>query len=378
MFNKKKLLVYPFSAEFSSLLRHKDLMVEYELVNLISPSGWGLSGHDAGNADGGGYIGVCVQADFEEGIKSSDTVLFAESSFNLNFDKYIYPKILKSIELNKNIILTLCIDKNIEIEIRKKCEEKELDFQYCRYDNESISEDYGGSNNILNIDTPVIFVIGMMENINKFEIQLSVGENMTRAGYKISHIGSRAYSNLLGLYSFPQFMFNSNLYESKKIVKFNRFVKEIEAKDKPDAIIIGIPGGIMPINNQFTNNFGILAYEISMAVKPDAAILSLPFSDYTYKQYDEICRFVNGRFGFDITVINLSNIMPEWPKILQGLDFSYSTIDSAYVDSKKLTDSRLKIPIFNIFNKDDCLMLSNHIIDKLAEYGEVNVIRNGV
>lgn len=125
--------------------------------------------------------------------------------------------------------------------------------------------------------------MGVTNKACKFEIQLSIRENLQSKGYKISQIGSRNYCEFLGFHSFPGFMYNRNLSESEKIILFNNYIKRLENDENPDLIVIGIPGGIMKRNDTFTSYFGIFAYEISQAVTPDYVICSTQYQDFKHE-----------------------------------------------------------------------------------------------
>ena len=104
-------------------------------------------------------------------------------------------------------------------------------------------------------------------------------------GYNVEVISTRLDSEVLGINPIPQFMFETGMSESEKIIKYNHYVKQIELVKDPDLIIIGVPGGIMPFDKVNYNNFGAIAFLISMAVSVDYAILCSPFyagSDFDF------------------------------------------------------------------------------------------------
>ena len=41
-------------------------------------------------------------------------------------------------------------------------------------------------------------------------------------------------------------MYDEGVSEKKKILMYNHYLKWIEQSEKPDVILVGIPGGIMP------------------------------------------------------------------------------------------------------------------------------------
>lgn len=118
---------------------------------------------------------------------------------------------------------------------------------------------------------------------------------------------------MLGFYSFPSFMYDSNISEVNKVLMFNRFVRKIEKVEAPDIIIIGIPGGIMPYNRQFTR-----AFEEQIS--------------------------------------------------------SHISIDSKSISEKNKTYSQCKNTVLNILNEDDAEKMANIAIEKLNEYSNVEIV----
>lgn len=372
--NKKKLLIYPFGEQASPIIRHMNLIPEYELVAVVSPPGWGLTGEDVGLADNSGATGLIVNDNFDTSINLCDTVLFIDSIKFLDFKKHIYPKICSAINKRKSIIVAMRIDDNYKKYIAQMCLENEVTFDYFGYESKSSYEYDIIKENLLNISVPVVYIIGMAENTDKFEIQLSLRENLLKTEYKISQIGTRSYSEIFGMHNFPQFMYDDKLSEVKKILMFNRLIWEIEISEKPDIILVGIPGGIIPFNNNFTNRFGILAVEASMAVKPDFAILSIPFGDYNKETYIKLTNMVKHKLGFGVDTVILTNVMPEWPIINQGIELAYVRVGIDHVDSQKNVVQGFNIPVLNILNPVDTGKLAESLVCKLENYGETRII----
>ncbi|MCS4481257.1 TIGR04066 family peptide maturation system protein [Clostridium botulinum] len=215
------------------------------------------------------------------------------------------------------------------------CESRKVNFSHC-----VCEEKY----NILNmeavqlekIQTPIIFVLGTGDRSGKFEIQLCLRENLMQMGYKVSQVGSRNYCELMDFHSFPQFMYSTEITEEEKVIYFNNFIKDIELNDNSDVIIIGIPGGIMPFNDKYTNGFGILAYEISQAVKPDAAVFTTLYEDYNKEYFESIDNTIKYKFGFEIDCYNLSNIQFDWMKFENLNEQFYITLDYNFISKRKI------------------------------------------
>ncbi|MFZ5986130.1 MAG: TIGR04066 family peptide maturation system protein [Bacillota bacterium] len=376
MGNKEKVLVYPYNTEFTPVVRHRKLIDKYEISQLISPNGWGLCGKDAGYADGGLDVGIIVNDGFENSLSDCDSVLFTDSSTLLDIDRYIFPKIESALKAKKNIIIAAKFKEDILAKIACLCEKEggrfkhfspRLQFEFPRIPNEEIQE-------IFKIEVPVIFVLGVAERTHKFEIQLSLRERIIDMGYKVSQIGTRAYCELLDFHSFPEFMFDNSISEVVKIILFNQFVKKIEIDEKPDLIIVGIPGGIMPFDDTFNNRFGVLAYEVSNAITPDAAILSLFYDDYKIEDLVKLSTSIRYKLGTEVSCYNIANISFDYKSSQEERRMIYTTIDSKLVDRKKEYINSSNIKAYNVLEENGCHEIANELIDKLTEYGSVECL----
>lgn len=374
--NKKKLIVYPYNEHFSSILRHKELLDSYDVVGLISPRGWGLTGKDAGEADGGCHLGMKVSSDFEGSIDLCDAVLFCESRVHLEFETFIMPKVKMAANAGKNIIFTYPLENDMYNMITNECNANQVDFKY--YNNSEQEKECIGIDreieHLYDINTPVIFVLGIGEKTSKFEIQLSLRENIKKMGYQVSQIGSRGYCELLGFHSLPSFMYNNSISETNKIVMFNQYIRNMEKEESPDVIIIGVPGGIMPFNNKLVNRFGILAYEISMAVTPDACVFSTFYEDYKSEYFEKMVQSIQYKLGFKVDCFNMANVMLDWLESNNTSSLAYTSLDSKYIDEKLGNYKELDTPIFNVYNQESGINLTNCLINKLIEYGETECI----
>lgn len=114
-----------------------------------------------------------------------DTVMFIDSYFPIDFKNIMFSKIKMAIRSKKNIVCLLELESEIIKELEYICNYEGVNFNY-----------HGGSQNLLDgmisienesieeINTPVIFVVGMGERTNKFEIQLALREKIQKLGYK--------------------------------------------------------------------------------------------------------------------------------------------------------------------------------------------------
>ncbi|MBN2534944.1 MAG: TIGR04066 family peptide maturation system protein [Spirochaetales bacterium] len=368
-----KMAVYPFNRQAAPLVRHQSLIKDYQISSLASLPGWKFNGKDGSVADSGQEMGIPVTADFNTVLSESDTVFFTDYEQNLDFRKIILPGMIMAMEAEKDIVCGIPIEEDLLHELTGKCRQKGVSFTYRG--SFPPFEFYPGIDlnheKLLRINTPLVAVFGMSHSTSKFEIELSLLEELTKQGYKVAFIGTRPYSGLVGGISLPAFLFQAGMEEAKKILLFNLFIKTIEEQEKPDIILLGIPGGVMPFNDRITNKFGILAYEMCQAVEPDVSILSLLYEDYKKDYFDNLLPSMRYRLSADIHAFVVSNAKMDWIQSESQYKPVFFYPDSAFIDKQINSFRKWDLPLFNIFNQADRSGLCNLCIDKLAEYAEV-------
>lgn len=366
MNTKYNTMLYPFDIQSVSLIRHRSLINRLNINKFVSPNGWGLTGKDAGLSDNGQLTGITIDNDFDAALNECDTVFFNEPARKIDLEKLIYPKMIKAAESSKNIICSIQIDHEMVEKISNICSKNNAHFKYfsasCEKAGHPIVE------KIYTINTPIILVAGTSERANKFEVQLNLREKLQNMGYKVSQIGTRHYCEVMGFHSFPSFMYSNSVTESEKVSLFNYYVKNIERRESPDVIIIGVPGGIMPFNQQFTNKYGILAYEISQAVVPDTVVLSTLYENYKPGFFDSISKSCRYKFGYEIDCFNITNSSLDITSSELERSPQYITIDWNFINQKIKETTDTIIPIYNVLDTDNSQEMADLLIDKLCEY----------
>ncbi|ACL76702.1 TIGR04066 family peptide maturation system protein [Ruminiclostridium cellulolyticum] len=368
-------LVYPYNRQFTPFLRYGSL--DFKEFRLVAPGGWGMKDKDASRADDGEYIGITVKSCFESELEDCDCVVFCDYSLPLDFNKYIYPKILESIHKKKDIICLIPLEEHIELELKTLCNYEGVKFSY--YKNESSQKFYKkfieeSIITIQTIDIPVIFILGTGEKTNKFDIQLALRKYYLEKGYKVSQIGTRQYCECAGFNSFPDFMFDKTMSETQKVVCFNNYVKSIEKDEKPDLFIIGIPGGIIPLNDLFVQDFGILAYMVSCAVRPDVCILSVYYDEYDNSLFEDVNTSIKHKFGYDVDCLNVANVKLNMPESYLHRGLKYFNVSSKDIEELKAVLNSQNQILFNISNSKDAQSIGEFSESILEKYSEIELV----
>jgi peptide maturation system protein (TIGR04066 family) len=310
----KKLLINPFTKSECPIIRHRHMLNDYEIVAAIPEKGYGFEGKDVCVLDGGEPTGVILSNPYDEKMPSYDVKLS-----EITNDKFI-----SGIPETRE---TLPTDKLMKIPI------------------------------------PVAVVMGNGSDCQKFDIQLGLRETFLKEGYKVSQFGTKSYSKLFGFDPLPDL---SDLPFWKKVYAYNNLFYEKCRRDDSDVIIIGVPGGVMPITSYACERFGEEALAISFAANPDIAVFSCYFTIPTQEYFDTYNYFMRFRLGINTVVYHLSNT-----KIITDFNLnklSYLTLESKFVlDEVKHKSAVHSSQLFNALIADSAKSAYEEIMEKLQE-----------
>ncbi len=348
----KNAVVFPYGYEFLPILSgSKKRSLIDSSIKLVSPEGWGIVGRDAGSAFGRPDIGIKATSDLRNAILESDTLV--ASPFK------------DTGEEKTNNLVNSIIDEGIDL--AKSMKKKVIDLR--NIENEIIPDEVNSQD--IKIDCPIIFINGITEQLNKLDIVIDIANSLSAKGYNVSQIGTRHYCNVLGMHSFPQFMFGT-MTERQKIKAFQSYIYNISKEENPDVMIIGIPGAAIPFNDKVDNGYGIIHYLVSMAVKAD---FSITCSNLEAWDFEKLNIHFTHRFGHGINCVVLTNTkilynVQEFPDKIFYEILDYQIIDKYINDVQRVNSN---IPIFNEFNEKDIEALTDLIINELAnvEYFKV-------
>lgn len=353
--NSKTAVIYPMNKEFVEIIKYIKMLENYEKIIPVSLIGQGVDNRDVGELVKGSPLGIIITPDFEKNVHDATEIIFTE------FSDIVYDKIIYSIEQKKNIICLCELEDKVEERIILKCKEKGLTYKnYC-----NLSETYPErkKTRLKQVSVPILLICGLSEYTNKFELQLKVRNEFLKRGYSVSQVGSKKYSSLFGMHNFPQFMFH-DIQESEKIYLFNSYVKQIEDTEKPEIIIIGVPGGVMPYDADHPNGFGVVNYLVSNALNVDCTLLSLSYNEYDESFWNFAANYMKFRYEYPIQSFHLSNVFHD----VYG-DERNDHERLIYINQKKVNE-KIKTfernDIFNLNNEGAFISKIDEIINYLS------------
>lgn len=350
---KKSMLLFPFTKEVISIVRHRDLLKEYKEIYCVCLPADAREDRDISYFDNGIPVNCICMKNFETCIDRADDIYITTDTEN-DYVKSEYKKLIE-----------LCFSKKKNIGfLYRICEKERQRMQnLCRKHNIEMLSFVGDKFSLENkylekINVPVIFICGSARDTDKFETQLIVRKGLKKAGYRVSQIGTKYYSELFGFHPIPEYLYGCGMTETEKIICFNNQVKAIEREEKPDVIIIGIPGGMIREFESGLMELTIPAYEISLAVNPDYTIMNLYENECETEYLTDTITALNGRYEFEINQIIVSNVWLDYAKTKETgekeiLRIPYQEvmkgIENNYVDN---------IPVGSIYEDYDDIVMN--------------------
>ena len=289
----KKLLIYPFSEDKAELIRNKNA-TSYDAIIPTASKWMGICERDVAFCDNKEQTGIVIKEPSEDLISTVDDILLLYDK-NVDLSRYnsIFEDAAKS---EKHLIIE---DKLYRmLDLKAKC-------SVLKRSDERKPQNFN-VDNLMNIPVPIIAIMGIGIRTDKFGTLISAKDKLEKDGYKVLAIGSKEYSELFGMESLPEFMFE-NISVDKKVLRLNYHIYELYHEQRPDVILLEVPGEIMKVSPMSYEGCGELAYIASNALKIDVALLNLYYGEYTDTFIENMEKMMNYRFNIPTIYFGISN-----------------------------------------------------------------------
>lgn len=353
----EKLVIYPFNTDSLLLAKYQQYLDQYEIIGFIE------NPEKDSDVVRHQYVSL-LKMDIIFGscknlIREANAVLLLEDD-QIAVEKY--QSIIDSIKEYKTKLI-------ITKELKNKMDTARIE-DICIL-NESM-DDLGNAvcKTLTYINIPVIAIMSVGEECNKYDIQIQVRNFFIKKGYKVLQFGSKQYSKLFNIHIFPEFLYSENISFEQKILRFNHYINNLVKEGDYDLLILGVPGGILPINDRFTNHFSEIPKIISEAVQLDINIISLYYEreiDLEFLNYlSSVSRYI---FKCDTNYFNVSNTQLKYSN-----DEGKERVDYYYLDFEHMVDSIIAPCKYNIaccFTGNNTDKFFEAILNELIENIEI-------
>ena len=354
----EQLMIYPYHRGCEALVRHQDMLQDWKLAGLASPKGWGL-GNDTVVSGTKEYT---VETDYETVLKRCDGVWFVEDGSLKLPPALLEKRLQQAIAGGKRIIYTRLADTEAYENAVRMIPET---LRILPVDT-GISDSFGMSAAYcMDIHTPVVAVMGLEENTEKLEVQLALRKAFQKRGYRVLSVSSGTGTELLGMYSFPDFMLKPGIGEAEKIIRYNHRIAALEKQEEPELIIAGIPGGALPFNRYNHNGYGMLQYEILEALPVDYLVLCLPWQTDLHKRLQEIGMDIKNKYQIAPGAYHLAAITQDTVDLVSEKQREFLTLDRHFIRTKIKEENDPHL--LDVTEEKSCDSLTEDIINCLSE-----------
>lgn len=367
----KKAVLYPYNHTFEPVLRHFDqLCISAEEIAVVSPGGLGFVGTKVEISTKHGTQECVVTNSLEEELRDSDILLVCDYPSNKYLDQLVLKAIETALEQEKTVF---CFCRVHEDQIEKWNRQKGAKNGLLRYWGTNTQTKDGFTpdvtQDLLEPSVPVIQIMGISENTDKFEVQLILRRLFEEQGYRVSQIGTRPYCEAFGFHSFPSFMTEVGLTESEKVYAINQYVRKLIDEEHADLLIVGVPFPVQKYNQTHTNGFGILPFVLSQAFTPDFTLLCSLYDAGKSNLFEDMSRYCYQRFGFPVDCIHMSSTAIDALTTLDKDEIVYNFYDQNEVEEAVRywsTCDPAAVPVWNLKQKRDQEKAFELILKKLT------------
>lgn len=306
MLSKKRVLFYPYSDLSYGLV--SGFILNGVDIDVVSHFGAGVDNKDMAYVVNRNEANKIIKSIKEIEYKKYDKLVIS-SNINFKLCKNEVARIINNckkenmeiIYLGENAQIIELLESNSQDSINNLEKIKKIEVMINRYNQLNLP--------MYRPNTPVVYIGGVLETIDSFNISLQMKIIMEKLGYKVSLITKEVDGKIFGTINYPELFMSKVESIEDQIRLINRQVQAVDYVEKPDIILLDIPKGMMQYSKKFLNTFGIYTYMISKAVLPDYFILTIPI-DLALEEYiEEMDRYFKNTIGKSIDVLNITNAL---------------------------------------------------------------------
>ena len=344
----KKVMIYPCDkTTIPFVLRFNDFFKDCELNTVCSYEGCGIIGKDISLLDNRNQVGIIVERLTKEMLVENDILIIADND-NATVKKEAVEMMqefkgkvicLMDLDNDEKMLLT---EKNVNVKYYEELANK--------YDKKR-DEIMANAKKLHKNESIILFVGGIVENANQTEVALNIAKEINDKGYKVSVIGKSKFYNVYPFTSYDSFL---DLQNVDFIKTLNYHIEAVELIDRPDIIVVEVPGTLMRFDEMLLGDCGYNAYMFTQAVIPDYFVCCLPFGDYN----DEFCKTISddleNRFKFSADAIHISNNIINGMKSNESMKIeTFSLPVTRQIDKINGFKNKNKFPVYNLLDSKE-------------------------
>lgn len=349
---RTSVALFPFDSQLLPAVKlFEELQDKYTLRSLISHSGYGLTGRDAGYSRNHQSIGLTVTDALDLTDPTWDTLILSRTpSAEATIDNAKLESAAEhALRKGKSVLYFDCDITNVPEKMWSLSELYSGKIEIYGRDSHTPAISTFERGKFMHLDAPVVLVGGLVEEADTFEIVLRLTARLRADGHFVTGITRHALGRLFGLHTMNHFYINRSLNEAEKILELNQFIRRLEAVERPEVILLEAPDAVIKYSNSATNGFGICTYMLCQAVRPDYFVCCVPCDLAVGRLLEAISSDFEYRLGSPIHAAHVSNLVIDSMNLMQERSISYVHADLDAVRKQISTHKGgSSIPLFDV------------------------------
>jgi peptide maturation system protein (TIGR04066 family) len=360
--------LFPFDSHLLPAVKlFEELQDKYTLRALISPSGYGLTGRDAGYSRNHPPVGLTVNDALDPTDPTWDTLILSqphrtEAMANAELESVAE----RAVQLGKSVLYFDYGSTNVFEELLSLSEHHPGKFEFYGKTPHTPAIPAFNVEKYKYIDTPVVLIGGLVAEADTFEVLLRLTARLRADGWCVTGITRHPLGKHFGLHTVNHIFDSKSMTGEAKILELNRFVRSLEAAERPNVILMEAPDAVLKYNNYAPNGFGIQTYMLCQAVRPDYFVCCVPCELAQGLFLETISRDFEYRLGSSIHAAHVSNLVVDSMDVAQTNSISYTHVDLAEVRAQITKHGESSpIPLFDVVS-NGVDRLSAHLCDVIS------------
>lgn len=338
--------IYPFCAEILPVVKTFEKLQElYSIKRFIAPSGFGLTGQDAGYVCNHPDTGIQVTDEFDYERDEWTTLILFEPIMLKDKISYSYDAIAEQALKSGKRIIFIGVSVKVMNQMIKLSEFYPDRIEIRTY--KDIGHNY--SKSFHEAEVPVVLVGGLIEEADTFELLVKLAVKAKEDNVNALVFSKHPIGGLLGFYNMNHIWESTALNEVQKVEAINNYINYMVEYLRPEVILLEAPDAIMRYNDLAPNGFGVRTFIICQAVTPDQFVCCLPFIYAVDDFMNAISKGLDKTLGSPITAVHVSNVLVNSQELIHKHDISIVRSNMKLVQSQLSKESEhSRIPMYDV------------------------------
>lgn len=346
------LIIYPVNKTNIGIVRW--LAQRYKIIAL-SPCGFSILGRDVGVIDNRNKLG----------IRSNETISDEEMLRNCKNIEIIEYEDEISIRSKLENLIQLADLKGASVkyhffsreEYQKELEKQSNKWLKFRWMDRPVDFVFTG------FKIPIIYVGSLFDESKSYELFLGLVLLLREKGIKVSGMGCDKTCSIFGTYRIPEKFSELNISNDEKIKNLRNYLKCIVSLEKPEILVVQVPGAMMALNNALTNGFGVDTYLFSNVTSPDLFYCCMPYELINPENIEQYKKYFENKFNFPLEGLVATNQIIDGTESFYGQKIQYFYQDITEMEQKLKKSKTCSTQVYNLYSEKELQVMVQKIID---------------